>query len=160
MPTIDKPAMPFVTTVWLASHLGDPDLQVIDGSWYLPTQNRNGRDEFGAGHIPGAIFFDIDALSDQTTDLPHMLLDDASFAREAGRIGVSSDGILVVYDGVGLFSAPRVWWTLHLYGARKVFILEGGLPRWKAEGRSLEHGASLSAPAVFSDPRIGSQTSG
>lgn len=140
---------PFVTTEWLAAHLSDPEVQVIDGSWYLPTQERDARAEFEAGHVPGAIFFDVDAVADHSTDLPHMLLDEAALGHEAGRLGISSQTTLIVYDGVGLFSAPRVWWTLRLFGAREVFILDGGLPKWKAEGRPLEAGPSRAKPATF-----------
>ncbi len=143
------PTAPFVTTEWLAARLGNEGVQIVDGSWYLPAQNRDGRAEFLAGHIPGAIFFDIDAVADHSQGLPHMLLDEAAFAREAGQLGISSDATLVVYDGFGLFSAPRVWWTLRLFGARTAFILEGGLPKWKAEGRPLESGPSRAKPAVF-----------
>lgn len=144
---------PFVTSDWLAAHLGSPDVQVIDGSWYVPTQNRNGRDEFEQGHIPGAIFFDIDGLADRSSDLPHMLLEDVPFAREAGALGIASETTLVVYDGAGLFSAARVWWTLRLYGAKAVFILQGGLPRWKADGRPLETGRSRAVAATFAVER-------
>lgn len=143
------PSKLFVSTAWLADRLGDPYLQVVDASWYLPTQGRDGRKEYEAGHVPGAIDFDLDAVSDHTNGLPHMLLDAEAFGREAGRLGLSSDTTLVVYDGMGLFSAPRVWWTLRLFGAREVLILEGGLPQWKAEGRPLETGPSTAAPARF-----------
>ena len=143
------PSKLFVNTAWLADHLGDPDLQVVDASWYLPTQGRDGRKEYEAGHVPGAVYFDLDAVSDHTNGLPHMLLDAEAFGREAGQLGLSSDTTLVVYDGMGLFSAPRVWWTLRLFGAREVLILEGGLPQWQAEGRPLETGPSTAAPARF-----------
>ena len=139
----------FVTTDWVAERLNDPDLQVVDGSWYLPAQNRDAGQEYETGHIPGAIFFDIDAMADQATDLPHMLLPAKAFGRAAGRLGISSEKTLVVYDGAGLFSAPRVWWTLRLFGARAVFILEGGLPKWKAKQRPLESGPSRAQPARF-----------
>ena len=143
------PTSPLVTTDWLAARLADPAVQIIDGSWYLPTQNRDGRAEYAEGHIPGAIFFDIDALADPTSGLPHMLLDHAAFGREAGALGISSDTTLVVYDGAGLFSAPRVWWTLRLLGAHAVFVLQGGLPQWKAEGRPLETGSRTATPVPF-----------
>lgn len=146
---------PFVSTEWLASRLSDPDLQVIDGSWHLPTQSRNGRLEYEQAHIPGAIFLDIDALADGTAGLPHMLLDDAAFGRGAGRLGISSSKTLVVYDGSGLFSAPRVWWMLRLYGASEVFILDGGFPRWISERRPTESGPSRAGPTVFEAQRVG-----
>lgn len=143
------PSRLFVSTAWLAEHLDEPGLQVVDASWYLPTQGRDGRQEYEAGHVPSAIYFDLDAVSDHASSLPHMLLDEAAFGREAGELGLSSNATLVVYDGAGLFSAPRVWWTLRLFGAREVLILEGGLPQWKAEGRPLETGPSRAAPAHF-----------
>lgn len=154
MPTLPAQDTPFVSTEWLATRLSDPDLQVIDGSWHLPTQNRNGRLEYEQAHIPGAIFLDIDALADASTGLPHMLVDDATFGREAGRLGISSSKTLVVYDGSGLFSAPRVWWMLRLYGVAKVFILDGGFPRWIAEQRPAESGPGRAEPAVFEAKRV------
>lgn len=147
---------PFVTTAWLAGRLGDPDIQIIDGSWYLPTQGRNARKEYEAGHLPGAIFFDIDAVADHSSRLPHMLPDEGSFGKQVGALGIASDKTLVVYDGAGLFSAPRVWWTLRLFGAKDVRILDGGLPSWRAEGLALETGVPEIAPATF----VSSITSG
>ena len=143
----------FVSTDCLAAHLSDPDLVVIDGSWYLPTQNRDGRREFEAGHIPGAVFFDLDALADTSSGLPHMLLDEDTFGEAAGRLGIPSDATLVVYDGSGLFSAPRVRWTLQVFGAQRVFLLAGGFPAWIAEGRPTETGPSRRGPAHFSAQR-------
>jgi thiosulfate/3-mercaptopyruvate sulfurtransferase len=148
-PGLDANGSVFVTTEWLASRIADPDIVVIDGSWYLPTQNRDGKAEFAEGHIPGAVFFDIDSIADQTSGLPHMLLDEASFAKQAGELGVPSDKTLVVYDGSGLFSAPRVWWTLRLFGAKEVLILQGGFPKWKAEGRQVESGSARRQPTQF-----------
>jgi thiosulfate/3-mercaptopyruvate sulfurtransferase len=139
----------FVTAAWLAAHLDDPAVVPVDGSWYLPAQNRNAQAEFAEGHIPGAAFFDVDALSDRGSPLPHMLPDPDWFGREAGAIGLASNATLVVYDGAGLFSAPRVWWTLRVFGARDVRVLDGGLPAWKAEGRPLEAGPPRRAPARF-----------
>ncbi len=121
----------------------------IDGSWYLPAQNRNAQAEFAEGHVPGAIFFDIDALADHNTDLPHMLPEAGWFGREAGALGIPSDATLVVYDGAGLFSAPRDWWTLKVFGAQDVRILDGGLPAWKAAELPLEAGRSRRRPATF-----------
>jgi thiosulfate/3-mercaptopyruvate sulfurtransferase len=145
-----NPIPPFVTTAWLAAHLDDPGLAVIDGSWFLPTQNRDGRAEYNAGHIPGAVFFDVDAIADHTSNLPHMLPTAADFATAMGALGISDAMRIVVYDGAGLFSAPRVRWTLRAFGARDVSLLEGGMPRWKAEGRPLVAGESAGRPeAVF-----------
>ncbi len=140
---------PFVTTDWLADHLGQPDLVVVDGSWYLPTEKRDPAAEYLAAHIPGAVWFNIDEIADKSTGLPHMLPDEASFARAMQALGISDTMRIVVYDGSGLFSAPRVRWTLQVFGAKNVALLEGGLPQWKAEGRPLENGIVTRAPQVF-----------
>jgi thiosulfate/3-mercaptopyruvate sulfurtransferase len=130
----------FVSTQWLADHLDAPDVMAVDGSWYLPAMARDAAAEFEAGHIPGAVRFDIDALSDLGNPLPHMAPDPVAFAAAMRKLGVNEAMRLVVYDGAGLFSAPRVRWTLKTFGARDVVILDGGLPKWKAEGRPLEEG--------------------
>lgn len=130
-----------VSTDWLATRLGEPDLAVLDASWYLPAMNRDGRAEYLAGHIPGAAFFDIDEIADHSTSLPHMLPDQDAFARAMGELGVGDGMEVVVYDGAGLFSAPRVWWMLRIFGVRNVHVLDGGLPKWTAEGRPVERGA-------------------
>ncbi|MBX9758874.1 MAG: sulfurtransferase, partial [Beijerinckiaceae bacterium] len=126
--TAPAPASPLVSTDWLAERLGRAGIAVIDASWYLPAMQRDPKAEYAAAHIPGAVFFDIDAISDQTTDLPHMLPGEADFAAAMGALGISEDMEIVVYDGAGLFSAPRVWWMLTIFGARKVHVLDGGLP--------------------------------
>lgn len=128
------------STEWLAGELGKPDVAVIDGSYYLPTQNRDARAEYTAAHIPGAVFFDINAVADHSTELPHMLPGPDQFGAAAGDLGISEKDTIVVYDGTGLYSAPRVWWTFRIFGARNVYILDGGLPAWKAEGRATEAG--------------------
>lgn len=128
------------STEWLAGELGKPNVVVVDGSFYLPTQNRNAKAEYLAAHIPGAVFFDIDAIADHSTDLPHMLPGPSQFGQMVGALGIGDRDTIVVYDGLGLFSAPRVWWTFRIFGAKNVFILDGGLPAWKAEGRSIESG--------------------
>ncbi|HWP27492.1 MAG TPA: 3-mercaptopyruvate sulfurtransferase [Xanthobacteraceae bacterium] len=138
-----------VTTDWLAERLHASDIAIVDGSYYLPTLNRNARAEYLAAHIPGAVFFDIDAIADHSTDLPHMLPGAEQFAAEVGRLGISDTDTIVVYDGVGLGGAPRVWWTFRVFGARKVYILDGGLPKWKAEGRPLESGMTQRPPRRF-----------
>ena len=129
-----------VSTGWLAAHLADPDLVVIDASWHMPATKREGRREFLGGHIPGAAFFDLDAVSDQTSPLPHMLPSPEDFASAMGALGVGNDMRVVVYDAAGLFSAPRLWWMLRIFGHDKVAILDGGLPKWTAEGRPLDAG--------------------
>jgi thiosulfate/3-mercaptopyruvate sulfurtransferase len=129
-----------VSTEWLAQHLRDRDLVVVDGSYFLPTQQRNAHEEYRAGHIPGAVFFDIEAICDHSTDLPHMLPGPKQFTADASALGIGDDDTIVVYDSLGLYSAARVWWTFRLFGAKKVFILDGGLPQWKSDGRALETG--------------------
>lgn len=145
-----KPASQWLrSTEWLAGELGKENLVVVDGSFYLPTQNRNAKAEYLAKHIPGAVFFDIDAVADHSTDLPHMLPGPADFAKAVGALGIGDGDTIVVYDGLGLFSAPRVWWTFRLFGAKNVFILDGGLPAWIAEGRSTEAGEVKRTPRRF-----------
>lgn len=131
---------PLVTTAWLAEHLGAVAVAVIDASWFLPPSDRDARQEFLHGHIPGAVFFDIDAISDQTTSLPHMLSAPEQFQAAVRALGVSQSSKVIVYDSQGLFSAPRAWWNFRVMGHRESYVLDGGLPRWLAEGRPLEAG--------------------
>ena len=131
---------PFVTTEWLAEHLSDPNLVVLDGSWHMPNAARNAQAEYLAGHIPGAVFFDIDGVADNSTNLPHMLPAPNDFARMVGALGISDTMTIVIYDELGLFSAPRVWWTFRVMGASDVRILAGGGPKWRAERRATETG--------------------
>jgi thiosulfate/3-mercaptopyruvate sulfurtransferase len=138
-----------VTTDWLATRLADPEVVVVDGSFYLPALKRDAGAEYLAGHIPGAVRFDIDAIADHSNPLPHMLPSADAFARAVGALGIADTDTIVVYDGIGLGGAPRVWWTLRIFGARDVFILDGGLPKWKAEGRPLQSGAVARAPRKF-----------
>ena len=138
-----------VSTDWLADRLGDPGVAIVDASWYLPAQNRDPRAEFLERHIPGAVHFDIDRIADTSTGLPHMLPDAATFAREAGALGLSDKQKIVVYDGAGLFSAARGWWTFRAFGVADVAVLDGGLPKWIAEGRPLEAGPAAPAPRIF-----------
>ena len=132
---------PLVSTAWLAERLGSTAIHIIDASWFMPGDGRTGAQSYAAGHIPGAIFFDIDAISDPATDLPHMLPGDVAFAEAAGALGLRRDLPTVVYDAHGIFSAPRVWWTLRAMGFTEVFVLDGGLKAWIAEGRPLETAA-------------------
>lgn len=139
----------FVSTEWLAAHLDDPKVAVVDASWFLPTANRDPRAEYLAGHVPGAVFFDIDGIADKTVDLPHMLLPPDEFARAVGALGIGDGMTIVIYDEAGLFSAPRVWWEFLAMGAGDVRILEGGGPKWRAEGRPLQAGETRRPPATF-----------
>lgn len=129
-----------VETDWLAEHLSAPDLVVFDGSWHLPTSGRDAKQEYLEGHIPGALFFDIDDLIDETSSLPHMLPSTVKFASRMKKMGIGDGQRLVIYDSVGLFSAARVWWTFRAMGHHDVAVLNGGLKKWQAEGRSLEDG--------------------
>lgn len=137
------------STEWLAGQLGKPGVSIVDGSYYLPAHKRDAKAEFLAGHIPGAVFFDINEVADDTTDLPHMLPGPKQFGEAAGALGMTETDTIVVYDGLGLFSAPRVWWTFRIMGAKNVFILDGGLPAWKAENRPLEQGDAKPKAATF-----------
>lgn len=138
-----------VSTDWLADHLRDRNLTVVDGSYFLPMQQRDAHAEYRGGHIPGAVFFDIEAVSDHSTELPHMLPGPTQFGEVVGSLGIGDGDTVVVYDSVGLYSAARVWWTFRLFGAKKVYILDGGLPKWKSEGRPLETGDAERAARKF-----------
>ncbi len=127
-----------VSTDWLASHMRDPDLRILDGSFYLPDAGRDAKAEYAAGHIPGARFFDIDDISDSRSDLPHMAPPIEKFMSRMRAMGVGDGHQVVVYDGAGLFSAARVWWLFKLMGQNDIAVLDGGLPKWVAEGRELE----------------------
>jgi thiosulfate/3-mercaptopyruvate sulfurtransferase len=136
-----------VSTDWLADHLSDPNIAILDGSWHLPPEKRDGAAEFLVAHIPGARFFDIDRIADTSQGLPHMLPPDAMFAAKMAEMGIGNDTHVVVYDSKGLFSAPRVWWTLRVMGGGRVSVLDGGLPKWTAEGRPLEMGQARARAA-------------
>jgi thiosulfate/3-mercaptopyruvate sulfurtransferase len=140
-----------VSTGWLAERLGQTGLRVLDASWYLPTQNRDARAEHAAGHIPGALFFDLDAVSDHATTLPHMLPDAGAFAQAMSDLGLGDDDDLVVYDATGAnVSAARAWWMFRVFGHPRVAVLDGGLGKWRQEGRPLESGAVRHPPGRFS----------
>jgi thiosulfate/3-mercaptopyruvate sulfurtransferase len=141
----DAPAPPLpsrwlVSTAWLADHLRDRNLAIVDASVVPPAQRGDAHADYRQGHIPGAVFFDIDAISDHSTELPHMLPGPTQFGEATGALGISETDTIVVYDSAGLYSAARVWWTFRIFGAKNVFILDGGLPKWKAEDRPLEKG--------------------
>jgi len=143
----------FCSTAELAADLGKPDLGVIDGSWHLPNTGRIGAREFPLGHIPGAVYFDIDTIADRESSLPHMLPNADLMAKEMTALGLGDGMRFVVYDVLGLFAAARVWWTLRAYGAEDVRILEGGLTKWIVEGRPLEMGPAHPSPRAFT-PRL------
>jgi thiosulfate/3-mercaptopyruvate sulfurtransferase len=129
-----------VTVEWLAKHLGERDLRVVDGTWHMPQTGRDARAEFDAAHIPGAVFFDIDAIADRASPLPHMLPAAEAFAAAVSELGIGSDDRVVVYDVRGVVSAARVWWTFRAFGHEAVAVLDGGLRKWRAEGRPIASG--------------------
>lgn len=148
-------ASPLISTEDLAARLGDPGLRLVDASWHL--DGRDGRSDFEADRLPGAVFFDLDASSDAASALPHMLPTPAAFAARMGGLGISDRDAIVVYDTVGIRSSARAWWMFRVMGAAQVRVLDGGLPKWMAERRSVEHGPVVApAPAVFS-PRPDTQ---
>jgi len=126
-----------VSTEWLADHLDAPDVRIVDASFYLPAQKRDPRAEFSSQHIPGAVYFDIDVIADKSNPLPHMLPSPAKFAEEAGKLGLGSGNKIVVYDTTPMTGACRVWWMFRTMGHKDVAILNGGLPKWMAEGRAV-----------------------
>lgn len=136
----ETPSSFLVSTDWLADHLGAPGIAIVDASWHLPKAGRNGSEEFLARHIPGAVHFDIDAIADHRTELPHMLPDPIAFSSAMRQLGIGDGMKIIVYDASGLFSAARVWWTFRVFGAEDVVVLDGGLPKWIAEGRPLGQG--------------------
>ncbi|KAL2523908.1 Thiosulfate/3-mercaptopyruvate sulfurtransferase 1 [Abeliophyllum distichum] len=133
---------PVVSVDWLHANLQEPDVKVLDASWYMPDEQRNPLQEYQVAHIPGALFFDIDGISDRSTDLPHMLPSEEAFAVAVSALGIESKDRLIVYDGKGLFSAARVWWMFRVFGHDKIWVLDGGMPRWHASGYEVESSAS------------------
>jgi thiosulfate/3-mercaptopyruvate sulfurtransferase len=138
-----------VSADFVEKQLGAPQFRIVDAAWYLPAQNRNGAAEYAAGHIPGAVFFDQDVIADHSSTLPHTVPSPALFAAEVGKLGISDTDTIVVYDGPGIFTAPRVWWLFRTMGAKNVFVLDGGLDGWKKEGRPLQTDLPEPSPAVF-----------
>ena len=132
-----------VSTEWLEKHLKDPDLRIIDASWYLPDMNRDPKAEYARGHIPNARFFDIDEISDTRSNLPHMAPPTEKFMSRLRTMGVGDGHQVVVYDGAGMFSAARVWWLFRLMGKTDIAVLDGGYPKWIAEGRETEDMAPI-----------------
>jgi thiosulfate/3-mercaptopyruvate sulfurtransferase len=124
-----------VSTAWLAEHLNSPDVRVVDGSWYLPTEARDPRGEYDERHIPGAVFFDIDDIADETSSLPHMLPSPEKFSSRVRKLGLGDGVRIVVYDGGSMMGAARVWWTFRAFGHEDLAVLDGGLAKWQAEAR-------------------------
>src|SRR5256885_16547169 len=140
---------PLVSTDWLAAHLRDSDLRVLDATWHMPQLKRDARAEFAEAHVPGAVFFDIDQIADPRTSLPHMLPRASDFAHKVGQLGIGDRDRVIVYDARGVVSAARVWWTFRAFGHDAVAVLDGGLPRWRAEGRPVESGTPAPKPRRF-----------
>ncbi|CAL5402510.1 unnamed protein product [Camellia sinensis] len=136
---------PVVSVDWLRANLREPDMKVLDASWYMPDEQRNPLQEYQVAHIPGALFFDVDGISDRTTKLPHMLPSEEAFAAAVSALGIENKDGVVVYDGKGIFSAARVWWMFRVFGHDRVWVLDGGLPRWRASGFDVESSASSDA---------------
>ena len=138
-----------VTTEWLAAHLGEPDLRVIDATWYLPVLKRDAGAEYLTAHVPGAVYFDIDAVKDTSNPLPHMLPEASGFAAAVGALEIGDGDRVVVYGQKYLIASARVWWSFRVFGHDRVAVLDGGLPKWKAEGRPVEAGAVTPPPRRF-----------
>ncbi|KAJ0100249.1 hypothetical protein Patl1_20838 [Pistacia atlantica] len=137
-----SPNEPVVSVDWLHANLREPDLKILDASWYMPDEQRNPIQEYQVAHIPGALFFDVDGIADRTSNLPHMLPSEEAFAAAASALGIQNKDGVVVYDGKGLFSAARVWWMFRVFGHERIWVLDGGLPRWRASGFDVESSAS------------------
>ncbi|MCX7111791.1 MAG: 3-mercaptopyruvate sulfurtransferase [Proteobacteria bacterium] len=140
---------PLVSTTWLAEHLGSPNLVVLDGSFFLPNQNRNAKAEYNQAHIPGTQFFDIDKIADHSTNLPHMLPSPKEFAEAVGKLGIGNDTLVVVYDSNFFMASARVWWTFRIFGHTQVAVLDGGLARWLQQGRSVDAESVQAQPKSF-----------
>lgn len=136
---------PVVSVDWLHSNLREADIKVLDATWYMPHEQRNPIQEYQVAHIPGARFFDLDGISDRRTNLPHMLPSEEAFAAACSALGIENKDGVVVYDGKGLFSAARVWWMFRVFGHENVWVLDGGLPKWRASGYDVESSATSDA---------------
>ena len=138
----DNAVPTLVQTEWLASQLDNPSVRIVDATWMLPNAGRKGIEDFSAGHIPGAVFWDIDAIADPASSLPHMMPDEATFERHMNSLGISNDHHVVVYDSVSMMTSARVWWALRAFGHDRVSLLDGGAVKWRAEGRALSADAA------------------
>lgn len=145
----DSDPKTLVSTAWLAEHLSSPDVCVVDGSWYLPDAKRDAKAEYQTAHIPGAVYFDIDDISDATSSLPHMLPSAEQFSTQVRKLGLGDGSRIVVYDGGGIFSAARVWWMFRMMGHEDIAVLDGGFPKWLAENRPTESGDTHSQERHF-----------
>jgi thiosulfate/3-mercaptopyruvate sulfurtransferase len=138
-----------VSCQWLFDHLSDEKLRIVDASWYLPAQNRNGFEDYKTEHIPGALFWDIDLIAEKESSLPHTMPDATDFKRHMESLGIGNDNMIVIYDGLGIFSAARPWWMLRSFGHEQCAVLDGGLPKWKADGYPLTSDISQIQSSTF-----------
>jgi len=146
---VNTVADPLVSTAWLADHLESPDVRIVDASWFMPGTPRDPKAEFQLAHIPGAVFFDIDEIADEASDLPHMLPSAIKFASRMRKMGLGDGSRIIVYDSTGILPAARVWWTFRAMGHEDVAVLDGGLPKWIAEGRPVEDGPAMAQERHF-----------
>src|SRR5215472_6349917 len=140
---------PLVSTDWLAAHLDDPKVKIIDASFKMPGITPLPKDDYLAAHIPGAVFFDVDSVSDHSNPLPHMFPSAEQFGSDVGALGIGNGDTVVIYDAGGWVAGPRAWWMFVSYGHENVRVLDGGLKKWRAEGRAIESGEARPAPASF-----------
>jgi thiosulfate/3-mercaptopyruvate sulfurtransferase len=140
---------PLLSTEWLAAHLNDANVKIVDASYKMPGITPLAKDDYLKAHIPGAVFFDVDAVSDHSNPLPHMFPDAEQFGRDAGALGIGNGDVVVIYDSGGWVAGPRAWWMFLAYGHPQVRVLDGGLKKWRAEGRAVESGAVTPKPATF-----------
>ena len=140
---------PLVTTEWLAAHLNDPKVRVLDVQFKMPGVTPLAKDDYRSAHIPGAVYFDVDRVADHSSTLPHMFPDAAQFGRDVGALGVSNADTVVLYDAGSWVAAPRAWWMFLSFGHRDVRVLDGGLKKWIAEGRATESGDVTPKPATY-----------
>jgi len=140
---------PLVSTEWLADHINDPTIRIVDATFKMPGVLPLPKDDYLAAHIPGAVFFDVDAVSDHSNPLPHMFPSPEQFGRDVGALGIGNDDTVVIYDAGGWVAGPRAWWMFLAYGHDKVRLLDGGLKKWRAEGRDVASGEATPKPATF-----------
>ncbi|MDB5550489.1 MAG: sseA [Rhizobium sp.] len=138
-----------VSANWVEKNLGAPEFRIVDCSFYLPAQKRNAAEEYAEAHIPGAVLFDQDKIADHSSSLAHTIPSPEYFAAEVGKLGISETDTIVVYDGIGMFASPRVWWLFRVMGAKNVYVLDGGMDGWKREGRPVTSDLPEPAPAIF-----------
>ena len=138
-----------VSSNWLAAHLNDADVKIVDGSWYMAAENRDPHDEYATAHLPGAVYFDIDAISDTSNPLPHMFPDTNTFAAAVSKLGIANGDHIVTYDGGSMAAAGRVWWMFRAFGHERVSVLDGGMRKWREDGGAVDSGTADPAPTSY-----------